>query len=213
MDGVLIVVEGVDGSGKTTASKALAARLGVDWQCFPDRTTPIGKVIDGYLKHEWAAGFDNLATDEEDEHLNALVFQGLQFANRLEHLDRLRQTPHRSLVLDRYWQSGYAYGKLDGLDGDYLIRASQNLPQATLNILLDLPPLESAKRMKARGAPPEHYENEGVLHKLRSYYQEVWGWGRCEQGERYWKVVNAMGSKEELQERLWNLLLETGCRR
>ena len=176
-----------------------------DWQCFPDRTTPVGKLIDGYLKGEWHAIQTKGATPE-DLPLNALAFQALQLANRVEHLDRLRQSPHKTLILDRYWASGYAYGKLDGLDPEWLIQVHQNLPQPSLNILLDVPPSVSVERMKSRGAPPEHYEREEVLWKLRANYQEIWGWGRAKQGGDYWKVVNAVGSKEEVFQRVWEVV-------
>lgn len=57
--GLLIAIEGCDRSGKSTQSYALkswiATRLGkvtedgVQYWKFPERTTPIGKIIDGYL--------------------------------------------------------------------------------------------------------------------------------------------------------------------
>jgi dTMP kinase len=212
MDGMLIVIEGVDGSGKSTVSKEMARRLGVDWQCFPDRSTPIGKAIDGYLKGEWRVrGPEPVCFSDPLQ--NALVLQGLMFANRLEHLDRLRQSPHRSLVLDRYWQSGFAYGKYDGLDGAWLIQASQGLPQASLNVLLDTSPETSAERMKGRGAPTEHYDNIGALESLRRNYHEVWDWGMRHQGRDHWVSVDASGSKAETAEAVWALLLDKGCRK
>ena len=54
MRGLFIVIEGTDKSGKTTQVRRLADSLKkaspVEIISFPDRDTPIGKLLDGYLK-------------------------------------------------------------------------------------------------------------------------------------------------------------------
>jgi thymidylate kinase len=210
---MLLVFEWPDFSGKTTVSKEMARRLGAEWKCFPDRTTPIGGLIDGYLKRMWRVQPEGMLPGPvAEELLNPLVFQGLQFANRLEHLDRLRQAREgRALVLDRYWQSGFAYGKLDGLDGEWLIQASQNFPQATLNILLDAPLPLLLERRAIRGGELERYDRDDFLKRLCAHYHQVWSWGRAHQGQDTWKVVDSSGSKQETAERVWQVLLDSGC--
>jgi thymidylate kinase len=64
----------------------------------------------------------------------------------------------------------------------------------------------SAERIKARGGPPEHYERDEVLGKLRSNYHEVWGWGRQHQGEKRWQVVNGVGTREEVLGRVLDIV-------
>ncbi len=55
--GVLIVLEGCDRSGKTTLSRRLveelnSRRMETEAMRFPDRTTLLGKFLDGYLRGE-----------------------------------------------------------------------------------------------------------------------------------------------------------------
>jgi dTMP kinase len=47
--GAFIVVEGLDRAGKSTQVAGLAKALNARSIKFPDRTTPIGKMIDNYL--------------------------------------------------------------------------------------------------------------------------------------------------------------------
>ncbi|KAK7687663.1 hypothetical protein QCA50_008878 [Cerrena zonata] len=73
--GAFIVIEGLDRSGKSTQTESLIKRLeqadvSAKLIKFPDRTTPIGKMIDAYLKSE----------SELDDHVVHLLFS----ANRWE---------------------------------------------------------------------------------------------------------------------------------
>ena len=175
---MLIVIEGADGCGKSTQSKRLAAKIGAKHMAFPDRSTPIGKLIDGYLKGEWHAIQPKGATPE-DLPLTALVFQALQLANRTEHLLKLERSimpdvEGWDLVLDRYFASGLVYGKLDGLDPAYLETMHAGLPRPHLNFLLDIPIEVAAMRMAARGTARERYEDVQQLGQLRDLYLTLW---------------------------------------
>ncbi|KAH7318111.1 thymidylate kinase-domain-containing protein [Stachybotrys elegans] len=73
--GAFIVLEGLDRSGKTTQVKLLEQRFveegrPVKMMRFPDRSTTIGQMIDGYLKSEV----------EMEDHVIHLIFS----ANRWE---------------------------------------------------------------------------------------------------------------------------------
>lgn len=73
--GTFIVLEGLDRSGKTTQCKLLEQRFveagrPVKMMRFPDRTTVIGQMIDGYLKSDV----------EMEDHVIHLLFS----ANRWE---------------------------------------------------------------------------------------------------------------------------------
>lgn len=193
---MFVVIEGTDGSGKSTIAKAVAERLHATLQVFPDRTTPLGKVIDSWLKREWRtfdAGVAFADSDAGTVKLNAkrdaIVLQGLMFANQLERLSVLRaSSPTEHVVADRYTPSAYVYGgKLDGLDTEWLLSFADALPKADLYILLDASPEVSAERQSKRGSPKEHYEALGVLQRIREGYLELWAKGSPDA----YKIVNA----------------------
>lgn len=201
---MIIILEGPDGSGKTTQSKLLAERMGAEWMCFPNRETPFGKLIDAHLKGEWKARWDahpgETTIDEDlaqEQYLDAMVFQALQFTNRYECLPRLENA--ESIVLDRYWQSGYAYGAADGLDPDLLLRIHADLPLADLNILVDVPVELAIQRMGAK--EKERYEQADTLQRVASHYLELWR--SKERTSPGWVVVDGSGAKEQTAGAIW----------
>lgn len=102
-----IVVEGVDKSGKTTLCKNISERFDAEYCKLPDRSTPIGQVIDQVLQKKI----------EMDPTCLKLLFQ----ANRLEVLGEkgkygsLYYGPaRRTIIMDRYYFSGICYGLVNG---------------------------------------------------------------------------------------------------
>lgn len=141
--GALIVVEGLDRSGKTTQVKLLEDRFlkagkKVKTMRFPDRTTPIGQMIDSYLKSQ-AQMDDHVihllfsANRWEAVYVFILSFPPFLLFSSLSHArlaiktahiqtetDRLTRSKHRktitselsqgtTLILDRYYHSGIVY--------------------------------------------------------------------------------------------------------
>ena len=107
---MFIAIEGVDGSGKTLQSKLLMERLQGTRFKFPDADTRLGRLIYGHLRKEWAA--DHVKVNESSEpYLDAMVFQCLQTANRLEKQIPIIHAKQRGHVIaDRYFASGLVYG-------------------------------------------------------------------------------------------------------
>ncbi|KAJ4286875.1 Thymidylate kinase [Collariella sp. IMI 366227] len=100
--GALVVLEGLDRSGKTTQVKLLEQRfveLGkkVKVMRFPDRTTPIGQMIDSYLKSQV----------DMDDHVIHLLFS----ANRWEAAKTITTllATGTTVLCDRYYHSGIVY--------------------------------------------------------------------------------------------------------
>jgi len=107
--GLFFVFEGLDRSGKSTQSKLLAKCLEeegtkVAWRCFPDRSTPIGILIDLYLRRK---------IDLHDRAVHELFS-----ANRWESMQSFNQELESGncIVCDRYAFSGVAYSASKGLD-------------------------------------------------------------------------------------------------
>lgn len=136
MRGRLVVVEGLDGVGKTTLSRGLAAALGAEW-----RTTPSA----------WLRGhrepFDEAYRDRPAA--SQLFYAAAVWAAG-EEADGLRREG-RDVVMDRYWCSTRAYGRAWGSPLD-LDEVEAVLPAADVTILLDLPEELRRARLLARGA-------------------------------------------------------------
>ena len=215
---MFVVFEGPDGSGKTTQSKMLAEWMSAEWRCFPDRRTSIGKLIDGHLKGYWEAQtadappLKKMAPDELAWHdsyggtKDALMFQALQLANRVEVMPSILATLRsgKHVICDRYWGSGYAYGKSDGLDTTYLLKIHEYLPEPALNILIDVPIEVAVKRLASREGRVERYEgNVGFMETVANNYRELWA---LKKTDPRWVVVDGSGSQTATQEKLRSLI-------
>ena len=110
--GKLIVVEGIDGSGKSTLISRLSENFET-WSrtfavmCFPDRSTPTGRMINEYL----ASKNDNSIEDPFQNECRARVIHLLFSANRWECMAQIESllSQGTSVLLDRYVYSGIAY--------------------------------------------------------------------------------------------------------
>jgi thymidylate kinase len=83
----------------------------------------------------------------------AVVIQSVMVADRLEWLPMLveyAQESNNLLILDRYKMSGVAYGAGDGLEANWVRAVLNCLPDADLNVLLDITVEESKQRRPKR---------------------------------------------------------------
>jgi thymidylate kinase len=223
---VLIVLEGVDGSGKSTHARWLAERLGGRVQAFPDRRTPVGGLIDAWLQGRLKVTLEGEPWDRSgalpglqgdySAQLSALVHQALQVANRAELYASLLSADARgALICDRFWQSGVAYGTADGLQAVHIAGMSRFLPMPAVNILLDVPVelavrrvLERLAQSDAPGGSARLTFYERRLEKLRAAaeaYRELWV---SEQSldPNGWVIINGSGSVEATQSQLLQAL-------
>ncbi|KAG2442410.1 hypothetical protein HXX76_002496 [Chlamydomonas incerta] len=182
--GALVVFEGIDRCGKSTQCSLLLESLqrrGVRaelWR-FPDRTTPIGGLINEYLQKKAA--------------LDDAVIHLLFVANRNEKREEMLRllAGGTTLVLDRYSYSGVAYTAAKGvphLDAGFCRAAETGLPAADLVVYLDLDPEQSAAR---GGFGSERYEKVEFQKKVRSQY------GALADGR--WLRLDASQPAEQLQ--------------
>ena len=162
MAGMLIVIEGVDQSGKETQAQRLRERLReaghkVRLLTFPDYGTSIGEEIARALQGEREYGSD--------------VMQLLFVANRYERREAIREWVEGGLILvcDRYRASSIAYGEALGLDPGWLEDIQRYLPTADLTIFIDIAPETAAKR-KSQGR--DRYERDlSLLERVRTSYE------------------------------------------
>lgn len=158
---MLIALEGIDGSGKSTQAGMLYHALTARGRRarvihFPDYATVSGAEIRRMLA---------------DENRSALALQSLMLCNRLEHLDTLRAfEADRSavLILDRYWLSGYVYGQVDGLPSAWLRRVHAVLPAPDVWAVLDVP-LEISFERRAERADAYEADRDRIAEARRTY--------------------------------------------
>lgn len=222
---MFICFEGVDASGKATQSKLLAETMSAKLFSFPDYSTPMGHLILGHLKRYWRAeSVDRsgiwcrllhwlrryrLPVSMDTANLNALMFQALQLANRMEHAMAIEHAMAVSnVVTDRYWPSGWVYGGADGLDTNYLLSIHEHLPQPDLFLLLDISPELSAKRRPERR---DRYEAQaGLMEEVSHRYRGLWANMIREQGRRHWVVIDADASVFEVHDRVMAAVKNAG---
>lgn len=175
--GHLIAFEGLDQSGKQTQAERLRDALKASGHksrlvSFPDYATSIGEELARALQGERDYGPE--------------VMQLLYVANRYERKADLQRWLDGDLVLvcDRYTASSVAYGEAQGLDSSWLSQIQRYLPQASLNILLDIAP-ETAVRRKS--ADRDRYERDLAMQaRVRETYLRLAqgpGWLKVD-GER-----------------------------
>ncbi|CAK5097431.1 unnamed protein product [Meloidogyne enterolobii] len=138
--GLLIVLEGLDRSGKTTQARLLLEHfksLGIDAriQRFPDREEPTtGPAINKFLKNA-----KNLNENSEAIHL-------LFSANRWLLNSKMREEllSGRNLIVDRY--SGIAYSMAKGINKCWACQPEVGLIRPDLVLFFDVSPENTSKR-------------------------------------------------------------------
>lgn len=169
--GSFIAFEGIDGSGKTTQSRLLAARLqraGVS--CFSTcepTGSPIGTMIRQILTGQ-------MSSDNK-------VIAALFVADRLDHLlDRengllVKIGAGTSVISDRYYFSSYAYNSID-MPMDWVISAnsqSAELLRPTATVFIDVPPDDALQRISRSRSQLELFETRERLVSVRERYFEA----------------------------------------
>jgi dTMP kinase len=184
--GKIIVIEGLDKSGKTTQSNMLFNYLdnkepgNVVLMNFPDYSTRIGKEIRDFL--EGTVNYNN-----ETKHL-------LLAANRWEKKQEIENSLRigKTIVMNRYYQSNLAYGLANGLQLNWLENLENGLPKEDVALILDIEPHISSQRVASNNFKPDEFErNNEFLNKARNEYLRL--------AKIFdWKVIHSDVSKSVL---------------
>ncbi|KAH0545269.1 hypothetical protein FGG08_000568 [Glutinoglossum americanum] len=190
--GTLIVVEGLDKAGKSTQCARLVENLQkrgrkVHHLRFPDRTTPIGKMINSYLKGE----------SQLDDHAIHLLFS----ANRWEVASNVRSAINAGIdvVIDRYYYSGVVYSAakdIPNLTVEWASWPEIGLPRCDICLFLSISTEEAGKR---GGYGSEKYELREMQDRVRTLFGEL-----VNNNQEDFVVIDAGKTAEEVE----NCILE-----
>jgi dTMP kinase len=198
MSPLFIVIEGLDGSGKTTQIEMLRDRLqGGGAACYltaEPTELPTGKFVRSVLQQKVTTDPRTLAM--------------LYAADRIEHLfhpeegvlHKLGEGYH--VIASRYYFSSLAY-QSEFADPGWIaslnLMAKRTLP-ADITIFLDLDPGVSMQRIAARGEAKELFETrEKLTHVRESFHLAFEHFG---EGENI-HVIDASGDPIDISDAIW----------
>ena len=163
--GVLIVLDGIDGTGKTTQAKRLLAALrkkGADAVYFRE---PSDSRWGAMIKSRVATP-GSLTPEEELD-----LFQKDRRENVKNNLKPAMQKK-KVIVLDRYYFSTVAYQGARGIDPEEIRRQNETFAvEPDLVFILDVPPEKGLDRIAAsREKMDLHFEQKDYLVKVRAIF-------------------------------------------
>lgn len=193
--GALIVIEGVDRSGKSTQCKKLVKSLedkGIKAKLmnFPDRTTHTGGLINKYLTDKSCA-------------LNDKAIHLLFAANRWESYDNMKNLLNQgcTLIVDRYSYSGIAFSSAKKhMDINWCKQPEIGLLKPDLVLLLTL---SDDQMIKRPGFGEERYEDLNFQKSVSEIFKTF------AESEDNWKQMDASGTIEDVHEKLLHEVLDT----
>ena len=168
--GRFIVIEGIDGAGKTTQIEILAQKLREDGRTVHVTAEPTTSVSGGLLRDalggisnrtacEMAALFvlDRIFHNVNPNGINAMLEKGID------------------VICDRYYYSSLAY-QGSQTDFDWVKDMNLNCPEIRIPdicVFLDLAPEESLKRISKGRTTTELYEKLDTLESVRKRFFDV----------------------------------------
>ena len=193
MNGKFIVIEGLDGSGKTTQLTALAQNLRALGYAVAETAEPTASTTGG-LARDALSGFTPRTGAEI-----AALFMADRVAHNVNPINGIGKllSEGRVVLCDRYYYSSLAYqGTVT--DPEWVFRINIDCPEIRkpdLCVFLDLDDEECLRRMEQGRSYREIYENENSLLAVRRRYYEIFR--RLEHRDRIC-IVNAARTPEEV---------------
>ncbi|MDI6811084.1 MAG: dTMP kinase [archaeon] len=161
-DGILIVIEGLDGAGLSTQAALLARYLrGKNKKVLLTKeptSLPIGKLIKSILSR--------------NQEVSLLALQLLFAADRAEHLETEIEPALRTnhiVISDRYILSSLAFGSVDN-DVEFLKQINSRFRRPGLTVIIDTPPKVCLERINRARDNIELFEEGQRLEKVRKQF-------------------------------------------
>lgn len=186
--GLFIVIEGIDGTGKSTQAKRLGewfTAQGRDVVLSREPTAgPWGKKV-----RESAATGRLSREDELQYFLN----------DRLQHVDELIKpslAAGKVVILDRYYFSTMAYQGARGFDPQEIRRKNELFaPSPDLLLIMDLDVDTALTRIGARGDTANEFEQRDSLERCREIFLSL-------KDEPFVRIISSDGSLDEVAKRV-----------
>ena len=158
--GIFIVIEGLDGSGKTTQAKLLAKKLEKTHKVLLTAEPSLGK-IGSFIREDCLYEEKRLPTEAE-----ALLFA----ADRIEHMYtevKPALDEGKLVICDRYIYSSLAYQGSAGLSLEWIKTINARALQPDFSIFIDVPPERVIERLQRKKSVMETLETQ---QKVREVY-------------------------------------------
>lgn len=163
--GVFMVIEGLDGSGKTTQAVLLAKKLSKNYQVLLTAEPSQGK-IGTFIRNCCLYEQTRLPTEAE-----ALLFA----ADRIEHMQKeLKPALYEGklVICDRYAYSSLAYQGSAGLSLDWIKTINARAVQPDFSLFLDVSPERVLERLQRKKSVMETLETQQKVREIYLKYVE-----------------------------------------
>lgn len=182
--GMLIVFEGIDGTGKSTQLHLLAERLGQLGYAVVSTREP----TDGPYGRKIRELFVDRGTVSHDEELELFI------ADRDQHVQEVIAPALADgcvVLCDRYYLSTVAYQGANGFDPDFIMGKNKDFPVPDLAIIFEIDPAQGIHRIQnQRNEHPNTFEEESNLRKVAAIFASM------QQG--YIRRINASDTIENI---------------
>jgi dTMP kinase len=163
--GIFIVIEGLDGSGKTTQAVLLSERLSKSRQVMLTAEPSKGK-IGTFIRDCCLYEQTRLPTEAE-----ALLFA----ADRIEHMENELKPAideGKLVICDRYVYSSLAYQGSAGLSVEWIKTINARALQPDFSIFIDVPPERVIQRLQRKKSVMETLETQQKVREIYLKYVE-----------------------------------------
>ena len=185
---MLVTIEGIDGTGKSTLIEGLKTEL-----------ADLNPVFTREPGSSWIGGAVRRGIKEE---INPIAEALLFVADHAVHVNTVIRPALREkklVISDRYSDSRYVYQSktLKGYIADPVKWLKDMQSEWTvvpdITFLLVLPVEESLRRINAERESTEHFESDGVLREVQENYMKL-----TEEEPKRFVIVDAKKDKEEI---------------